>query len=676
MGGYTLPVQDPNAIDPYSIYGYGYGPYSPNAPGLVTNTMGFNASGTGADVNPNASMEDIFATNRATTNTTGNIIGNTGAQQLAYYGPIQQQYQGAQNQSLNQLNATPGFTPEEAGQIGVDYSQYNTPGGAIQQQFLTPEEQAAAMGNTQAPVNTVNRGVSAQQQALGQGTTAEDAMLNQYQANLGGQVDKYGRTVGETLNAGSAAQGAMLNQYQSELGAQLGAYGTAMGTTAGQYAQGVGGAAQDLSTGVRGATAGLSSGLQDAQGRFKGLDQAVNDPSLGFDPNNTEQQLTDADVQAMRTAAGVSAGNQFRTAEDTMERQAAEAGNASPAALAAMRQQLVTQEAATAGDVENQAEIAAKQAQYNRAAGIEQQRLGAGQTQAGMRATASTTEEAAAQAAAGLSGTAGLSAEQNLGAQQIGAQQAIGAANINAANAAGQANIQGVTGYGQFSTGTAGQMTAQQLAAQEAIGSAGLNAAQNYGQFSTTQANTMTAQQLAAQQAITAQQYQSQATAEQQAAQRSGALATNRQAAQVGANQTQYQQGTGSQQLTSTGAQTTGAARIAGQGAYRSGVAQQQQLAQQGGQQAVQQQLGAYGTQTSGANAAASGQAGIEVGKASGGDTAIRALTGLFDTGGVATEPTVAKIAEHGPEMVIPLNGRYRSQRPEDDDEERYGRAA
>ena len=674
MGTYTLPVEDPNAINPYSLYGYGYGPYSSNATGLNTNTSGMNWSGTGADISPNAPMEDVFASNRGAINTTGNVIGNEAAQQLSYYSPLQQQYQGAQNQSLNQLEQTPGFTPQEADQIGVDYSQFNTGQGAIQQQFLTPEEQAAAKGNPGGPVDTVTAGVGRQAQALDQGTGAEGAMLNQYQQNLGGQVDKFGNAVGGAVNSGTAAQGAMLNQYQSELGAQLGAYGTAMGATADQYGQGVGGAAKDLSTGVRSAEGGLSSGLDSAQGKFAGLDQAVSAPGLAFDPNNTEQQMTDADVQNMRTEAGVSAGNQFRTAEDTLESQAAQAGNSSPAALAAMRQQLVTQQAATAGDVENQAEIAAKQAQYNRAAGIEQQRLGASQTQAGMKATAATTEEAAAQAAAGLSGSSRLAAEQQLGSQPIGAQQAIGSANINAADKAGQANIQGVTGYGQFSTGTAGQMTAQQLAAQEAIGTAGLNAAQNYGQFSTTQANTMTQQQLAAQQNMTAQQYQAETTAEQQSAQRAAALATNRQAAQTQANQMQYQQGVGSQQATSTGAQTTGAARIAGEGASRTGVAQQQQLAQQGGQQAVQQQLGAYGTQTSGANASASGQAGFEVGKASGGDTALKALTGLFDQGGVADHPMVAKLAEHGPEMVIPLNGRYRSQRPED--EERFREAA
>jgi hypothetical protein len=617
--------------------------------------MGFDASGTGADVDPNASMEDVFASNRATINATGNVIGNEGANQLAYYDPLQQQEQNAQNASLNQLQQTPGFTAQEAGQINVDYSQFNTPQSAINQQFLTPDEQSQMMGNAQQPVDTMNQGVQAQGQIESQGTSAEGAMLNAYGSNLGANVAANASDVGGAASQGTAAQGAMLNQYQSELGAQLGAYGTAMGTTAAQYGQGVSSAA-----------GGLSTGLEAAQGEFSGLDTAVNNSNLGFNPDGTEKQITDQQVQAMQTAAGVSAGNQFRTAEDTLEQQAAQAGNTSPAALAAMRQQLVTQEAATAGDVESQAQIQALQAQQQQATSIEQQRLGAAQTQAGMQATAATTEEAAAQSAAGLAGTQGISA-----------QEAIGAQNVNAANLAGQANIQGVTNYGQFSTTAENQMTAQQLAAQENIGQTNVGAAQNYGQFSTGEANTMTAAQLAAQQTATNQQYTAASTAEQLDAQRAATLATNRQATQTAANQMQYQQGVGSQQATSQGAQTTAAARIAGEGAYRSGVAQQQTLAQQGGQQAVQEQLGAYGTQTTGATSTASSQAGFEVGKASGGDTALKALTGLFDAGGVADHPMVAKLAEHGPEMVIPLNGRYRSGRQmEESDEERFGRAA
>lgn len=533
MGGYTIPIseQDP-------IYGYPYGPYGGRTGAVQANTRFDPSTGFTIDVDPNAPMEDVFASNRNFINTTGNVIGGEAGAQLAYYDPIQRKYQSAQDVALNRLNETPGFTPDEASRIGVDYSQYNTPESGF----------TAMAGDPNAPV--------------------------------------------QSLEQGLGAEGAMLNQYQEDLGSQLG-----------QYSKNLGGAVDQYATGVGGAAAGLGQGLQEAQGKFDALNEAVYDPSLGFDPNSTEKQLTDQDVQNMRTAAGVSVGNKFRTDEDTLMRQAAQQGNTSPAALQAMRERLTLENAATAGNVENEAEIAAKQAQYQRAAEIEGQRLGAAQTRQGMRASAATTEQAQAQAAAGLAGQANLAAQGAIGSQRVGAANQLGQANLNAVN--------------------------------------------QYGQFSTNQANTMTGQR-----------YGAQSTAEQLAANRAGTIANTR-----------YGQGTGSAQLTSQGAQTTGGARIAGQGAYRSGVAQQQGMAQQGGQAAVQAQNQAFGTQAGALNQNASGQANFEVGKPSFGDALARGAAntissgfGLFDKGGVITEPTVAKIAEHGPEMVVPI-GRYRSKR-------------
>ena len=440
----TLRSPQPPA-GPYGYNPYPYGGFDPNAdngtgngPDTSQNPPGTNDptfSGNEADVSPNAPMEDIYATNRDTLNTTGNELGQQAGSAGRYYGGIQTNYQDAQDTALNDLQQTPGYTGSES---------------------------TAIQGDPTAPLTTAQGNLGA------------------YQSNLGGQVGN------------------------------------------------------------------LDTWLGDAQGKFTGLDSAVSNPNLAFDPNGTEKQMTDQDVNDITTAAGTTLGNRYQSAEDTLERQAAASGNSSPAALAAARQQLLTQEGSEAGDAMTNARIAALQAQQTRAQGIEQQREGATQTQAGLQATAATTEEAAAQAAAG----------------------------------------------------TAGQ--------------AGINAANQYGQFNTT---------------------------------------------------TQAGLGTAADQAESARATGIANQRIAGQGAYRSGVAGQQTAAEQGAETATNQQNTTYGTQTAGANAAATGQSGFEVQKASLGDKLGTSLATLFAKGGVAEEPTMAKVGEHGPEAIVNIGRYFKSMR-------------
>ena len=134
---------------------------------------------------------------------------------------------------------------------------------------------------------------------------------------------------------------------------------------------------------------------------------------------------------------------------------------------------------------------------------------------------------------------------------------------------------------------------------------------------------------------------------------------------------TQYAQGTGSQQLTAAGAANVGQTAITGMNNYRSGVATGESQAQQGGQAALSSQNTAYGTQTSGDNTSIGQQSNYAIGKPSAGDAAAQTGLGivkdLFAKGGIATEPTIAKLGERGPEMVIPL-AQYKSMR--------YGKAA
>jgi hypothetical protein len=349
----TAPAGDPIYGTPGGTTAGLSGQYGTAAPG--TSLPGYNTD-------PNTDIHNSFYQAQGLETGMNEGIYNEGTSQLGYYSPIQQKYQGAQDQALQELQQTPGYTSEEQAAIAGD------PG--------------AAKAITQA------------------GIGKEQAQLDEYGQNLSGQVGNYASYTGSGLDT-------------------------------------------------------LKSGLQGAQSGFSKLDTAVNNPALAFDPNATEKQLTDADVQEMKTAAGTRVGNQYRSAEDQLRRDAAAAGNSSPLAIAAANARLQTQSAAGMGDAEVNADIAARQAQQERAAQIEQQREGATQTQAGMKAQAATTEQGQAQNAAALAGT-----------QAIQAGEAVGQAGINAANQYGQTAInQQNTQTGQ---GSQAAITADTQASQRA----------------------------------------------------------------------------------------------------------------------------------------------------------------------------------------------------------------
>lgn len=527
----------PPANGPYGYSPYPYGGFDPNANnrkgnGPDTSQMGYAPSGNEADVNPNASMEDIYAANRDTINTTGNGLEQEGGNQLNYYGGQAVADQTAQNQALNQLQQTPGYTAPIASQINQDYSQFNS----------TPAQFAAIQGDPNAPVATSNVGVANEQNAEAQ----------------------YGQNLSSQINQTEGWQGDAATQYGA---------------------------------GVNGAASGLSTGLNSAQGKFAPLDTAVNNSQLGFDPNNTEKQLSDSDVNDLVTSAGTTVGNQFGTAEDTLERQAAAQGNTSPAAQAALRQNLITQEAATAGDTMTNARIAANQAQATRAQSIEQQREGAVDTQTGLQATAATTEEAAAQAAAGQAGQS-----------NIAAQESIGANTQNTANNVSNQALTAANNYGQFDVGQQNTQTGQNYSAAQT--------AENEGSTRAAQTATMQNQQgvTAATDTATGAKTVGDATIAGQGAYRSG----------VAGQQSLNQQGAATGQNTQTaayGTATTGAnTAAAGQGNFEVGKP----------------------------------SFGDSLGKGIAG-----AVAGLFADGGTAEyDGQLAKIAERGePEMVIPAGG-------------------
>jgi hypothetical protein len=506
---------------------------------------------TNPSYNPDMGVMNNIATSENAAVGGAGQINQEALSQLGYYSPLQQQAQTEEQAALTKLQQTPGYTAPEAAQINVDYGANKTAPGDLNKQFFTSGEQSGIAGDPNAPVQT-----------MGAGTAAEGAQLNAYGANLGGNV-------------------------------------AALRTN-------VGGELANYSTDLSGANTNLDTGLAGAQGKFSALDTAVNNPALG--DLSQEKQMTNKDVQDMRTAAGTTVGNMYRSSEDQLRRAAAAAGNTDPLAIAAATSRLDAQSAAGMGDAELQAQIAAQQAQAQRAHEIETQRYGETANTAQMRAGAATTEEAAAQNAAALAGLT----------------------NVASANAIGQTGVK----------------------AAEDVGAAGINAANVYGTTAVNQATT-----------AANQNYSAAALAEQEAANREALLATNRQATQGNVSATKYGQGVQTEQLTAGGAANVGQTRIAGESAYRTGVAQQQGLAQQGGETAVQQQQNAYGTRTSGLNQGGS-NAVSDQGNNQRNSVVNQSATLLSAIGGkkgaIVTKPTKMMLAEDGkPEMVVPLMPDY-----------------
>ena len=478
-------------------------------------------------------------------------IDQTANQGLQYWDPLTSQYVSATNQALNNLAQTPGYTAPEASQINTNYSQFNTSPDALNAQYLTPAEQQEVYGNPYAAKTGVD-----------QGTAAEGQALNDYQSNLSGQLQNYGTDLS--------------------------------------------GNTQNFQTGTMTAAGQLQSGLQNAQSGFSKLDSAVSNPNLAFDPNSTEQQMTNQDVQNIKTAAGARIGNQYQTAEDQLRRDAAAAGNASPLAIAAGNARLQHQEASDQGNSELNADIAARQAQYDRAASIEAQREQNAFGGAGLKANAATTEQSQAQAAAGLGGQANLSAAE-----------AAGQAGINAANQYGQANINAANTYGQQAQNTLSNITNQQYGANTAADNASTS--------------------------------------------RAAQIAGNRQQTLGNINTTAYNQGVGSAQATSAGAQAVGNARMAGQGAYRAGLANQQSASQTGAQNASTNKQAALGTAATGLSQGTQTLSNYKSSSPTLTGQATGLINAILDEGAIATQPTEAIVGERGPEEIVKLGqSRYR----------------
>jgi hypothetical protein len=446
--------------------------------------------------------------------------------------------------------------------------------GPLQEQAQQQEETAlqnlnAQPGYTPAQASQINVN-------YGQYNTPTSALQSEF-LTPGEQSGILGDTSQpvSVAQTGAEGEGAMLNQYQGDLSGQL----------------------SNNTADVTGAATGLDTGLAGSQ-NFGQLNSAVNNNALEFNGSGPAgNEMTDAQVQQMETAAGTTVGNQYQAAEQQMYQNAAAQGNTSPLALAVASERLNQTSAAQAGDAETEAAIAAQGAQYSRAQQIEAQELGAAQTQAGLQANAGEFEQGQGQTAATVGGEAGIGAAEDIGNQ-----------GINVANE-----------YGQESIGTEEAIAGQQYSA----------------------ANTAEQEEAAREAALATNRQQTQTGVNQtQYSQGTGsAQMTAGGAENVGqtaiAGQSAYRSGVSQQQaLEQQGGETA-----------------------EGQQQTAASTLGSQ-LNTSEANAGAfKNNSPTLAGQSS---QVIGAVGSLLDKGGIITEPTLAVIGEKHPEAVIPVGPRYR----------------
>lgn len=256
--------------------------------------------------------------NRMAAKGTGDAINQATVDAQNQYGQREADAANAVERNVSSLEQTPGYTPQEASQINVDYGQFRTSPEDLGKEFLTREEQGQIRGNPYAASRYFNRGAltGMTNEAVGRERAATEGL----RSGLNEAIDP------EQSNA------AVQNQM------------------------------------VR-----MGSAFGDESGRLK---SAIDREKLGLDSDFAARQMTDRDAQDMQDMAGRTVGNRYRSAQEDVARRAAAEGNSSPLAIAAAREQLERDSAADAGDAMTQARIGARQAQFGRARDIEGMRLG------------------------------------------------------------------------------------------------------------------------------------------------------------------------------------------------------------------------------------------------------------------------------------------------------------
>ncbi len=198
------------------------------------------------------------------------------------------------------------------------------------------------------------------------------------------------------------------------------------------------------------AVGGLQSGLNTAvSGYGTNLDEAVDPSKLTVGDQLNGYELSPEEAQNIRNVAAQTTAGQYGKMSEQALLDANAQGNTSPAALAAIRENIGRQGAIDAGNAASTAELSANQAAANRQLSKTQTNLGANQTLAQLQA----------QNATNLEGAQSNAANQIYGAKQgTAANQAATETQANesiAANQGAAANAQANLGYNAAQTGGA-----------------------------------------------------------------------------------------------------------------------------------------------------------------------------------------------------------------------------
>jgi hypothetical protein len=397
---------------------------------------------------------------------------------------------------------------------------------------------------------------------------------------------------------------------------------------------------------------------------------------------------------------------QYQKMSDEVERRAAAQGNSSPAAIAAIKQQMARQGAIDAGDAMSSAELNVNNVAAQRQKDLEGMRLGANQDLSTRQTGAATTRYGAASGAAkGLADMEAQGTEHAAGTQLSAAGKSADL-GYDAANAGGQAQIDAAktSGTQRLGVDAANQQTGQGLAT-------------NADNTASSRAGTVAGQRIAGQDKV-----RGYLTGQQGAAQQGGQTASGQQIQSQGntASAVNTATGTGAQAATAKdgkpgiGSQILGAAGGVAGGlamAFEDGgvvdqptnavlgengpeavvpLTPQQPTGFQRFQQGMKRFAGGLrgdgqsvpGNQPGGANGAY-GRYGQSPNQqptrdmssaisraAQGGGALVNALRNRYGQqpdpqmahGGIVNKPTRAIIGENGPEAVIPLDGHAGSK--------------
>jgi hypothetical protein len=511
-----------------------------------------------------------------------------------YYNQNEEGYRQQGDEAYNQLRDTPGYTDEEARGIGGD------PNAAFK--YYNPDELTADMERGNADV-------------FGAGS-----------AYGGGVRDAAGRT---GTNLRGAAAGNRTDLY---------------------------GAADDLGTGVRGAAQrakGNFSAPTDDQLSWQGgvynymrgenegaldeygnaLEGTTDRDKLALSQDFTNNYaMTPEEEQGIVDAASQTTAGQYRKMADQAKMRAAAQGNTSPAALAAIEQQLGREGAAEGGDAATRAKLQANTERANRLRDIEGMRLG-------------TEQDLSTR---GQQNSGNIYGARSSGARDLATMEQQGISDVTSNRLKGAQSAADLDYAAELAGGQARTNAASNAAKYNYDAEAGASDADYRAADSGGKAN------------MEAVQYGS----------------DNRQKVATGNQQTG--QGLATAADTSRVNRTAGIAdkRIAGQQGYRDYLTGQQARQQQGGQNADSNQINTFGTQ-GGLQSQSTGQAiqgqtaqnSIDKQPGEGERIGMGLVKAFFADGGVVTEPTMGVVGENGPERVVKL-GPGRSRFP------RYGMSA